>query len=116
MTKKQIVSIASKSFTNNRLDSKKVNRIIRLLKRKELKIYIKALKILENNKTVTIFSPKKDKRNNLLNDFKLIFPDKKIIFKEDPSLIAGIRVINSDDVYDFNIKNSLKSLVTYIRN
>jgi len=32
----------------------------------------------------------------------------------DKKLIAGIKIIDNDNVYDFNVRNNLKNLVSYI--
>ena len=58
MTKKQIRNLATSSYTENQLDNKKVNRISKILNRSELKQYIKAVKIVEKSKTVTVYSAK----------------------------------------------------------
>lgn len=114
MTKKQIKKLAIASYTKGKLDYTKVKKIIKFLKRSELKLYIKAIKNYENNKTVTVFIPSIVERKNILTDLKKIFPEKKIVFKKDQSLIAGIRIIDNDIVYDTNIKNTLENLIYFV--
>ncbi len=116
MTKKQIKKIASASYTKNNLDQNKVKKVTALFTRRELKLYIQALKNLENNKTITLITPKISGNGNLVKELQKSFPDKKVLLREDNSLIAGVRIINKDDVYDFNIKNTLENLVSYIGN
>ena len=43
-----------------------------------------------------------------------LFPEKSIQFKEDKSLIGGIKIIDNDLIYEANIKNTLENLVTFI--
>ncbi len=114
ITNKQIKTLAKSSYTNNVLNSKKVNRIVKLLNRNELKTYLKFLKSLEKSKTVNVLISKITMKNDVSNKLKRMFPDKKLEFTEDKSLIAGIRIVNNDDVYDFNLKNTFTNLVSYI--
>ncbi|MCL4418554.1 F0F1 ATP synthase subunit delta [Patescibacteria group bacterium] len=118
MTYKQIVILAKRSFTKNNIDYKKVKSITRLLKRSELKKYIKILKSIEKKNTVYFSLPveSKDKiSKDTLEYLKKIFPQKNIEYVFDPSLMAGIRILDNDLVYDFSIKNSLKNLVSHIK-
>jgi hypothetical protein len=114
MTKKIINKLALASYTNNKLDSKKVNKIVKHLKRKELKAYIKFIKNYEKSRSVVLLTPASSKNTNYIKELKKIFPDKKILLERDDSLIAGIRIIDNDTIYDFNIKNTLQNLVSYI--
>src|SRR3972149_10838978 len=113
MKKKQIKKLAITSYTKGELDYKKVKKNIKFLNRSELKLYIKAIKNYENIKTITVFVPSIAGKKNILKDLKKIFPKKRIIFKKDESLIAGIRIIDNDIVYDTNIKNTLENLVYF---
>jgi len=114
MTRKLIKKLVLASYSNNRLDSKKVSRIAKLLNRKELKTYIKAIKNYENARTITLLAPHVSINGGFISEIKKIFPGKKILLKQDGSLIAGIRIIDNDTIYDFNIRNTLKNLVSYI--
>jgi F0F1-type ATP synthase delta subunit len=114
MNIKQIKRLAVLSYTKNQLDIKTVNKIINQLDRKGLKTYIKAVKNIEKAKTVIIFTPSNNNKQNIENLVNKIFPDKKVLIKQDESLIAGVKVINNDDVYDFNLRNTLENLVQYI--
>ncbi len=116
MTKKQIKKIAQASYTKNKLDSKKINKITGFLTRNDLKQYIKELKLLEGQKTITVLTPIADKRNqdDIKKQFARVFTDKKVIIDSDPSLIVGIKVINNDLIYDLNLKNTLDNLNMHI--
>jgi F0F1-type ATP synthase delta subunit len=39
---------------------------------------------------------------------------KKIIIKEDKTLLAGMRIEDADMVYDLNLKNTLNRIVEHI--
>ena len=114
MIKKQIKKLAELSYTKETLDSKKVNKIVKYLKTDELKEYIKAIKIIENNKKVVLIVPEISGKESIIKEMKKLFPGKKIIVKTDKSIIAGIRIIDNDNIYDFNLKDTLNNLVTYI--
>lgn len=114
MTTKQIKNLAMASYTKNSLDAKKVNRIVKLLSRAQLKTYVKFLKSLESSKTVKVIIPKHGTKSDLTKELKKVFSDKKLEFSEDKSLIAGIKIIDNDIIYDFNLKNTFENLVSYI--
>ncbi len=114
MTIKQIKKLALASYTRNVLDSKKVNRISRMLTRSELKIYLKMLRMVEKSKTLIVFLPNLSYISLLTKKIKQLFPNKKILFKKDESLITGVKIVNNDNVYDFNLRNRLENLVLYI--
>jgi F0F1-type ATP synthase delta subunit len=114
MTAKQIKNLASASYTNNTLDAKKVNRICKLLNRTQLKRYIQFLRNLERSKTVEVVVSKLNVKNDLKGELRKIFSGKKLRFSEDKSLIAGLKLIDNDDIYDFNLKNTFENLLSYI--
>lgn len=118
MTNKQIAILAKKSFTKNNIDYKKVKSIARLLKRSELKKYVKILKSIEKKNTVYFSLPvgNRDKiSKDTLEYLKRLFPQKNIEYVFDPSLMAGIKILDNDLVYDFSIKNTFKDLISHIK-
>lgn len=114
MTTKQIKKLAVISYTGKSLDIKKVIRITKLLNRAQLKRYVQFLKSLEQTKTVRVIMSKFDAKSSLTKELKKVFPDKQFQFSEDKSLIAGLKLIDNDNVYDFNLKNTFENLVSYI--
>ncbi len=112
---KEIKKLAEQSFTNGNLDLKTIKRIIALLNKKQLKIYIKFLKKMENERLVWVFTPMDKVENKTTGKIKSVFPNKKIEYVKDPSLIVGLRVIDNDMVYEFNLKDSLDNLITYLK-
>lgn len=111
MNSKKINKLVLISYKNNSLDKKKVNRISALLSKSDLKKYINQLKLTEKKKTLIISSP----IDNLdLRRFEKLFPNKKIIFTKDSSLMLGVKIIDNDIVYEFTLKNSLDKIVSHI--
>lgn len=114
MTKK-FKNMALASYTKDELDSSKVSRIIKDLSKKDLREYIKALKRLEEKRTLTVFLPSLSlKTPKLENDLKKTFPLKKLVFKEDGSLIAGLKIVDYDNIYNLNIKDTIQDMVSFI--
>lgn len=113
MTKKQIKNIVLESYNNEMLDEKKVEHVARILQRGELKEYIRELKAYEKKKSLVVSIPynpiEKEKEK-----FQKLFPNKKIVYIIDPSLLLGAKIINDDYVHGLNVKNTLDNLVTYI--
>lgn len=114
MTKKQIKRLALASYTKEQLDAKKVKRVAKILSRQDLKEYIKILRELEKSKQVTVFVPRLYKSKEIEKKISDSFPGKKIIFQQDPSLMAGLRVENNDLVYELSLNNTLENLKNYI--
>lgn len=109
MTKKQITQLVQASYTKNSLDKKTIERIATLLSRADLKQYIRALKLSEKAKTISLVLPDATLYNSAKKSFESLFTDKRIVVEEDPSLLLGIKVIDNDIVYDLSLKNSLDS-------
>ncbi len=83
------------------------------LKRKDLKSYIKALKMKEAKTTVLIETTSKKKQFIGTTTHKL-FPNKKIRYIYSPNLLLGIKVTNNDIVYEANLAHSFNALLTSI--
>jgi len=111
MDKKKIDKLIGASYKGSDLDQKKVNKIASLINKSDLKKYINGLKLLENKRNLIIVSPTKiqDTRS-----FEKLFPHKKIVLENDPTLMLGVRIIDNDSVYDFTLKNSLDKIISYI--
>ena len=116
MTKKQLKKIAIESYTNGQLNEKKVKKIANFLSRQNLKEYIKILRELEKAKQVIVFVPRLYKNRDIEKQLSNVFGGKKIVFKEDSSLIAGLRVEDNDLTYELSLENTLENLKTHIIN
>lgn len=118
MTNKQIVGLAKGSFIKNDIDYRKVKSIAKLLKRSELKKYIKSLKSIERKHTIYLSLPIGNKEKiskDALDYLRKLFPEKNVEYIFDSSLMAGVKILNNDLTYDFNIKNAFKDLVSHIK-
>ncbi|OGH23748.1 MAG: hypothetical protein A2958_03275 [Candidatus Levybacteria bacterium RIFCSPLOWO2_01_FULL_38_13] len=114
---KKIKILAQKSFVSGRLDSNLVKLVASKLKKKELKFYLKTLKNVEQKNTVKVYSPlKTEKTTTYERQFRGIFPNKRIEFIYSPHLIAGLRIIDNDIVYEMSLKDSLENLIMHIEN
>lgn len=111
MNKKKIDKLVLASYSNDLLNRKTVNKISTLLSKADLKKYINGLKSDEKKKSLIISSPNGSQE---LKKFERLFPNKKLIFKKDPSLMLGVRIVDNDIVYEFTLKNSLDKIISYI--
>lgn len=115
MTKKQIKKIAEESYTNNVLNEKKTEKIGEILNRKELKLYINELKKRENEITIVITLPSLPKETEQIALQKL-FPNKKIRYNIDESLVLGMKIEDNDLIYEMNMRSIFNHLITYVVN
>lgn len=108
MSKKLLNKLIDYSYKKNILNVKNVNNIVKLLSRKGLKHYIEALKKKERKLTVFIDVP----MNNLIfkDKFRKIFPNKKVVWSINPSLMLGTRIIDDDMLFEMNLKNTLDTI------
>ena len=108
MRKTDIKKVASASYTKQKLDSVKVKKVAKHLKREDLKVYIRELKDIESRKTVQITVPNEEGLMEIKKYFTKLYPDKKLLFGIDDTLIGGIRVVDYDNIYELSIKNFLE--------
>jgi F0F1-type ATP synthase delta subunit len=111
MKKNLIKKLAEESYTKNTLDHDKIEKIAKNLKREDLKAYIKSLKTLESRRTVTVTLPSEEGIREIKEQFDRIYPDKKIVFTIDPSLLTGIKVVDFDNEYELSLKGFLESSI-----
>ncbi|MDO8460827.1 MAG: hypothetical protein Q7S38_00110 [bacterium] len=113
MNNDQLENLVTLSYTGDSLDEKTVLAVASRLKRESLKRYIKELRMRENKNRVIVTLPfqpdEKDKKR-----FGDIFAGKKILFNIDQSLLMGIQIINSDIIYNLNLKDSLERVVSHV--
>lgn len=111
MNKKKIDKLVLASYSNNFLNRKRVNKISTLLSKADLKKYINQLKLTERRKSLIVCSPT---NNQDFRKFEELFPNKKILFTKDSSLMLGVRIIDNDIVYEFTLRNSLDKIISHI--
>ena len=114
MNRKNIKTLAIASYSKGNLDKRIVNKIANLLSRKELRYYINVLKSLERKKTLIVSIS--TKKSFFKTELSKVYPGKKIIFEYDPSLLAGVRIINDDLIYEMSIKNTLERIAYEVDN
>lgn len=113
MTKKQLENLVLQSYTRDLLDERKVAAFASLLTRFQLKQYIKRLKSSENQKTVNVMLshlPTKAQQEMI----NRLFPGKRIKYEFDKNLLVGIKIINNDQVFDLNLKDTLDNLLSHV--
>ncbi|MDO8660103.1 MAG: hypothetical protein Q7K54_05940 [Candidatus Parcubacteria bacterium] len=111
MNTKKINQLVLSSFSNLYLQEKKVKKIASLLDKSDLKKYINGLRRQEMKKSLIVATPM---NNNDKGKFTKLFPNKKIIFKRDPSLMLGVKIVDNDMIYEFTLRNSLDKILNYI--
>ena len=114
MNSKLIKKLAQECFINGVLDEKRVLRIVKYLNKKDLRVFIKNLKLIDDKNTVTVFVSDKKFDKLLKKHVGQIFKGKKIEIKEDNELIAGIRIKDFDNIYELNLKNTITNIVNFI--
>lgn len=114
MTKKEIKQLVLASYTKDKLDIKKINTIIKFFSKKDLKNYVRYIKSYEKTKNIIIEMPVVSNKEDILRQFKKLYPDKNIQLKENKSLLAGVKITDNDIVYEQNLKNKLENIVSFI--
>lgn len=116
MTKKQIKLLAKASYSKDGLAGRNVTRIADRLTREDLKRYLRALKGIEKQRTVTVVVPgvRLNDRQNIEKKFKELFKDKNIAIQTDPSLIVGLKIINNDLIYELSLRDTFARINDYL--
>lgn len=112
MNRQTLKQLVIESYDNGELDASKVSRIADLLTKKELRLYIRALKNWEREHKVVIEVPHDNGMN--FDELQGMFPEKKIVVNVDPSLILGMRLKDNDDIYEMSLKNTLDKITEHI--
>ncbi len=112
MNRRNLQQLVVESYTDGDLDITKVNKIADLLTKKELKLYIKALKNWERQNTIVVDVPQSDIGS--IKQLQSIFPDKRIVMNVDPTLLLGMRLQHNDDIYEMSLKNTLNKITEHI--
>lgn len=113
MDRKLIKKLAIISYTDNKLDEKKVNRIVVNLNRRELREYIKDLKVLQSKIRVYV-EYSKELGEKYKKEVEALFPNKEVIFRKNEELLVGLRITENDIVSNINLNSSLKQIAEYV--
>jgi len=112
---KKIKVLVDASYMDENLDEKSVKMIADRLNRRMLKQYISLLKQEEKKKMVFVTTPKpittKEKEK-----ITTLFPKKKIIEQIDPSMIAGIKIVENDEAYELDINQTFHDIIRSVIN
>jgi len=111
MTDKNIKQLAKESFDNNDLNENKMSMITARLKRTDARSYIRALKLLTQQKTVFVQTPVAIDATEE-KQLKVRFPNKKIVYTINKDLLAGMRIINNDLLYDYSLEAKFDKIAT----
>lgn len=112
MKKQVIKKLADKSYSKGKLSEETVKTISGKLKRDDLKLYIKELKTLESKQSLLVTLPTEDGMEEVKRQLIKLYPDKKIVFGVDPTLIAGVRIEDYDNLYELSLKGFLEGAIT----
>jgi mRNA-degrading endonuclease YafQ of YafQ-DinJ toxin-antitoxin module len=113
MKKKLLKQLVLESYDKGHLLEKKALLIADQLDRKELKQYISALKQSEKLRTVFVDMPF-DGNDDDMRSLQSLFPDKKIVLRTEESLLAGMRIVNNDDIFEMNLKHNLDAIIEHV--
>jgi len=115
MNKKKLEELVQASYNNEQLDEKTVALIADKLNRNILKQYIAMIKQEEKKNMVFVTTPKPLQRLEL-EKIKSQFPKKKIIEQIDPSMIAGIKIVQNDEAYDMDLNQTFSDIIRSVAN
>lgn len=116
--KKEAKEMFKRSLTNGFLDHRKTNSVLREATAKPrpgllniLKIYKRLIMQAEENEQVIVETPKKLAKNpSFESEIINKTGARKIIYKENPSLVIGAKIKVGDWIYDASLPTKLKSL------
>ena len=112
MNRQTLKQLVMESYPDGQLDPEQVNKIADFLSKKELKLYIKALKNWERENSIILDVP--EEHAYYQEQVQTLFPDKKIVINVDPSLILGMKLQHNDDIYEMSLKNTLDKITEHI--
>ena len=115
MNKKLFKKLVAEYLIEDNLDEKKIEYISNKLNRSNLKLFINELKKQVKERTIYVETayPLTNKEP-YLKKVENLFPNKKIEFRVNPSLIIGVRIIDNDDVFDINMNNLLNKIEHHV--
>jgi hypothetical protein len=113
MNKQILAQLIEQCLTNKKLDNKKVEKIAQQLTRTQLKAYIDGLKRFVSKNTVVVESAGKLSAATR-EEFVKLFKDKDVVFRHNPELIVGTRIIDNDIIYELNLKDTLQHMKQYV--
>lgn len=111
MTKRLLQQLVLASYHKDHLSPNIVDEISGRLDRKDLKAYLRALKLMEQQKKIYIAMPKSSVYNTSKKELEKLYPGKDIVFTEDPSLLLGLQLVDNDMVYEMSLQHTLETVL-----
>jgi F0F1-type ATP synthase delta subunit len=113
--KKKLKTLVEQSYKDGKLDEETVAYVSDRLNRNHLKQYINLLKSEENKKIILVTTPKPltadDKKK-----ISALFPKKQIVENIDPAMISGIKLVENDEEYEFNLNQTFHDIIRFVSN
>lgn len=94
---------------NNSISQKNVKAILSKLSAKDLRTLFRELKKESLKNTVTITASEKMSQE-IKKDISRMFQNKTMLFKEDKTIGAGIRIKTYDMIYDLSLSGKIKRI------
>lgn len=113
MQRKLLIQLVKESYEGKSLNPQFVTKAGAMLSRQNLKQYVKALRRNEEKQQVTITLANTPKKN-IEEVFASIYPNKKITYRFDSSLGAGIRIQEPDYEFELSLKQILEGIVAHV--
>lgn len=116
MSIKKIKKLALKSYNENSLNEKILSLVSKKLNKKDLKVYISELKRINESRIVKVYVPnRKILTDRMTKSLSKFFDNKELRIIEEPDLIAGLRIIDNDLIYELNLRDSLENMIEYLK-
>ncbi|MEK7186571.1 MAG: hypothetical protein AAB675_04415 [Patescibacteria group bacterium] len=116
MTTKKIRKLAEITYVDREINRNILKKASLKLTKKELKIYIKSLKNIQKKIFLKVYVPsKKIFTIEFRKSLEKFFENKELEVIEDPSLMAGLRIVDNDMIYELNLKDSMENMVDYLQ-
>lgn len=113
---RKIKKLALKSYNGNSLNEKVIGLVSKKLNKKNLKVYINELKRINDSKIVKVYVPNREfLTNKMMQSLSKFFENKELRIIEKPDLIAGIRIIDNDLIYELNLRDSFENMIEYLK-
>lgn len=114
MQRKLLSFLIEYSYVKGQLREDRAMKITQTLSKRDVKVYIRGLKLSEQKRKVYIAIAKRSVYTDERKLFKGIFEGKELILQEDPSLLLGAKIRDNDIVYDFSLKERIENIADKI--
>lgn len=114
MTNDQIKKLAGNTIRNGKVNAKVAKYVIFKLTRKELIIYLTALKNIVYANSVRVMSVQ-ELSVQLKQSIKSKFKDRVVFFEQDKEQGEGLKIIVDDTIIDLTINGYVESTLEQLR-